>query len=336
MKTAVFNARPYDERFLNEALARSPEAGSVEFVYFQATLGPDTALLAHGCDAVCVFVNDRLDAPTLEALQALGVRAILLRCAGFNNVDMAAATRLGFFVARVPAYSPEAVAEHTLALIMTLNRHTHRAYNRVREGNFMLEGLLGVTLHGKTAGIVGTGRIGLSTARILRGLGCKVLGCDPFPSPLFEAEGLGTIVPLDVLLAQSDIVSLHCPLTDTTRHMIDAGSLALMKPGAMLVNTSRGALIDTGAVIGALKSRQLGHLAIDVYEQESELFFQDHSGEIIDDEIFQRLMTFPNVLVTGHQGFFTVEALREISEVTLQNMRCFIDGTSCANAVPTP
>ena len=336
MKTAVFSARPYDERFLNEALARSPQAGSAKLVYFQATLGPDTAPLAHGCAAVCVFVNDRLDAPTLEALQALGVRAILLRCAGFNNVDMATATRLGFFVARVPAYSPEAVAEHTLALIMTLNRHTHRAYNRVREGNFMLEGLLGVTLHGKTAGVVGTGRIGLATARILRGLGCKVLGCDPFPAPAFDTEGLGTMVPLDRLLAESDIVSLHCPLTDTTRHMIDARSLALMKPGAMLVNTSRGALIDTAAVIGALKSRQLGHLAIDVYEQESELFFQDHSGEIIDDDIFQRLMTFPNVLVTGHQGFFTEEALREISEVTLHNMRCFIDATACANAVPTP
>ena len=336
MKTAVFSARPYDERFLNEALARSPQAGSAKLVYFQATLGPDTAPLAHGCAAVCVFVNDRLDAPTLEALQALGVGAILLRCAGFNNVDMATATRLGFFVARVPAYSPEAVAEHTLALIMTLNRHTHRAYNRVRESNFMLEGLLGVTLHGKTAGVVGTGRIGLATARILRGLGCKVLGCDPLPAPAFTAEGLGTMVPLDVLLAESDIVSLHCPLTDTTRHMIDARSLALMKPGAMLVNTSRGALIDTAAVIGALKSRQLGHLAIDVYEQESELFFQDHSGEIIDDDIFQRLMTFPNVLVTGHQGFFTEEALREISEVTLHNMRCFIDGTDCANAVPAP
>ncbi|MEJ7688847.1 MAG: 2-hydroxyacid dehydrogenase [Variovorax sp.] len=331
MKTAVFSARPYDQRFLDEAVVQSADAAAFEFAYFQVTLGPDTALLAKGCDAVCVFVNDRLDEATLEALHTLGVRAIFLRCAGFNNVDLRTAERLGFFMARVPAYSPEAVAEHTLALVMTLNRHTHRAYNRVREGNFMLEGLLGMTLHGKTVGIVGTGRIGLATARIFRGLGCKVLGCDPFPAPAFEA--MGRMMPLDVLLAASDIVSLHCPLTEVTRHMINARSLALMKPGAMLVNTSRGALVDTAAVIGALKSRHLGHLAIDVYEQEGELFFQDRSGEIIEDDVFQRLMTFPNVLVTGHQGFFTVEALREIAGVTLQNMRCFIDGTPCPNTV---
>ena len=331
-RTAVFSARPYDIRFLDEALAGDAVAGGL--VYVQATLGPDTAVLARGCDAVCVFVNDRLDADTLEALHALGVRAVLLRCAGFNNVDMAAATRLGFFVARVPAYSPEAVAEHTLALIMTLNRHTHRAYNRVREGNFMLDGLLGSTLHGRTAGVVGTGRIGLATARILHGLGCRVLGSDPVPAPAFE--GLGRRVPLEVLLAESDIVSLHCPLTVATRHLIDARALASMKPGAMLVNTSRGALVDTGAVIDALKSRRLGQLAIDVYEQESELFFQDHSGEIIDDEVFRRLMSFPNVLVTGHQGFFTIEALREIAEVTRHNLRCFVDGTDGAHLVPAP
>jgi D-lactate dehydrogenase len=334
MKTAVFSARPYDERFLDEALARSGDAVLGEFAYFQASLGPATAALARSFDAVCVFVNDRLDPTTLEALHGAGVRAVLLRCAGFNNVDMAAATRLGLFVARVPAYSPEAVAEHALALIMTLNRHTHRAYNRVREGNFMLEGLLGVTLHGKTAGVVGTGRIGMATARILKGLGCTVLGCDPVPSPAFE--GLGRMVPLGTLLAASDIVSLHCPLTGDTQHLIDARSLALMKPGAMLVNTSRGALIDTGAVIEALKSRRLGHLAIDVYEQESELFFQDHSGRIIDDEVFQRLMTFPNVLVTGHQGFFTVEALREIAGTTLDNLRHFAEGTPCPHRVAAP
>lgn len=331
MKMVIFSARPYDRRFLEEALASSSNAATCEFVYIEAGLSPETAALAQGFGAVCVFVNDQLDAPTLETLHSLGVRAVLLRCAGFNNVDMAAATRLGFFVARVPAYSPEAVAEHALALIMTLNRQTHRAYNRVREGNFMLDGLLGVTLHGKTAGIVGTGRIGMATARILRGLGCDVLGCDPVPAPGFEA--IGRMVPLDVLLAQSDIVSLHCPLTEATRHMIDARSLASMKPGAMLVNTSRGALVDTDAVIGALKSRQLGHLAIDVYEQESELFFQDHSGQIIDDDVFQRLMTFPNVLVTGHQGFFTVEALREISAITLDNLHHFVARTPCPNLV---
>lgn len=334
MKTAVFSARPYDQRFLEEALRDDPKAVACEWVYFQASLGPDTARLAQGCGAVCVFVNDCLDATTLQALHALGVGAILLRCAGFNNVDMATATQLGLFVARVPAYSPEAVAEHTLALVMTLNRHTHRAYNRVREGNFMLEGLLGFTLHGRTVGIIGTGRIGLATARIFRGLGCTVLGCDPFPSPPFEA--LGQVVPLEVLLAESDIVTLHCPLNEATHHLINARSLALMKPGAMLVNTSRGALVDTHAVIQALKSRHLGHLAIDVYEQESELFFQDHSGKIIDDELFQRLMTFPNVLVTGHQGFFTTEALREIAQVTVGNLLHFAEGTPCPNLVRTP
>ena len=334
MKIAIFSARPYDRRFLEEALASSSEVATCKFVYIEAALDPETAALAQGFGAVCVFVNDRLDAPTLEALHGIGVRAVLLRCAGFNNVDMAAATRLGFFVARVPAYSPEAVAEHALALVMTLNRQTHRAYNRVREGNFVLDGLLGVTLHGKTIGIVGTGRIGMATARIFRGMGCTVLGCDPVPAPGFEA--IGRMVPLDVLLAQSDIVSLHCPLTEATRHMIDTRSLASMKPGAMLVNTSRGALVDTDAVIGALKSRQLSHLAIDVYEQESELFFQDHSGQIIDDEVFQRLMTFPNVLVTGHQGFFTVEALREISAITLDNLHHFIARTPCPNLIAAP
>lgn len=334
MKIAVFSARRYDRKFLDEANRPDRAATAYEFLYLEASLNVQTVDFARECDAVCVFVNDRLDAAVLEALYALGVRAVLLRCAGFNNVDLAAAERLGFFVARVPAYSPEAVAEHTLALIMTLNRHTHRAYNRVREGNFMLEGLLGRTLHGKTVGIVGTGRIGLATARILHGMGCVVLGADPYPSPLFEP--LGEMVPLRTLLAQSDIVSLHCPLADATRHLIDAASLALMKPGAMLVNTSRGALIDTDAAIAALKSRHLGQLAIDVYEQEGALFFQDRSGEIIDDDVFQRLMTFPNVLVTGHQGFFTEEALQEISETTLQNLCHFAAGSVCPNAVDAP
>ncbi len=260
-----------------------------------------------------------------------GVRAVLLRCAGFNNVDLAAAKALDLFVARVPAYSPEAVAEHALALVMTLNRQTHRAYNRVREGNFMLDGLLGRTLHGRTVGIVGTGKIGLATARIFNGMGCTVLGHDPYPSPAFG--GIGEMAGLDELLARADIVSLHCPLTPETHHLINDASLARMKPGAMLVNTSRGALVDTHAVIRALKSRRLGHLAIDVYEQESALFFQDLSGEIIDDEAFQRLMTFPNVLVTGHQGFFTVEALQEISAITLGNLQDFVAGRVCANRV---
>ncbi|MBK0027154.1 2-hydroxyacid dehydrogenase [Stenotrophomonas sp. S48] len=331
MQIAVFSARPYDRRFLDEASAQQGAGQGHELVYFDAALDLHTAPLAQGCAAVCVFVNDQLDAPVLQALHAGGVRAVLLRCAGFNNVDMAEAQRLGLFVARVPAYSPEAVAEHALALVMTLNRHTHRAYNRVREGNFMLDGLLGRTLHGRTVGIVGTGKIGLATARIFRGMGCTVLGHDPYPSAAFA--DVGDSVALDELLARADIVSLHCPLTPDTHHLINDASLARMKSGAMLVNTSRGALVDTHAVIRALKSRRLGQLAIDVYEQESALFFQDLSGEIIDDEAFQRLMTFPNVLVTGHQGFFTVEALQEISAITMGNLADFAAGRDCANQV---
>lgn len=334
MKIAVFSARPYDQQFLDEANQRRGAGPLFEFLYFDAALDLHTAALAQDCEAVCVFVNDRLDATVLQALQALGVRAVLLRCAGFNNVDLAAAGQLGLFVARVPAYSPEAVAEHALALVMTLNRRTHRAYNRVREGNFMLDGLLGRTLHGETVGIVGTGKIGLATARIFNGMGCTVLGHDPFPSPDFVA--IGASVALDELLARSDVVSLHCPLTPETHHLIDDVSLAAMKPGAMLVNTSRGGLVDTHAVIRALKSHRLGHLAIDVYEQESGLFFQDRSGEIIDDDAFQRLMTFPNVLVTGHQGFFTVEALQEISAITLRNLTDYAAGTPCPNRVLPP
>ncbi|MCE3607081.1 2-hydroxyacid dehydrogenase [Massilia sp. P8910] len=331
MKIAVFSTQAYDRRFLDEALAAHPQGRDITLEYQEAALALHTVALAQGCDGVCVFVNDHLDAPVLEALHRSGVRAVLMRCAGFNNVDIEAAHRLGLFVARVPAYSPEAVAEHTLALILTLNRNTHRAYARVREGNFALDGLLGSNLHGKTAGVVGTGKIGLATARILKGFGCRVLGHDPAPAPEF-AE-LGTVVDLPTLLAESDIVSLHCPLLDSTWHMINRDSLARMKPGAMLVNTSRGALIDTPAVIEALKSRQLGFLAIDVYEQEGSLFFHDRSGDIIDDDVFQRLMTFPNVLVTGHQGFFTVEAMREIAEVTLENIACFMDGRHCANEI---
>ncbi|WP_438765045.1 2-hydroxyacid dehydrogenase [Kushneria sp. TE3] len=331
MKVTLYSAQPYDERFFEEARLEGFADQPFELIYQETTLTRQTTALAEGSDAVCVFVNDVLDEAVLEALAGMGVKAIVLRCAGFNNVDLAAAERLGFFVARVPAYSPEAVAEHALALAMTLNRHTHRAFNRVREGNFALDGLLGVTLQGKTVGIVGTGRIGLATARIFKGLGCRVLGSDPFPAEGFDA--IGEIVEVDTLLAQADIVSLHCPLLEATHHLINEASLLRMKPGAMLINTSRGALIDTRAVIEALKSRQLGALAIDVYEQESGLFFKDRSSEIIDDDVFSRLMTFPNVLVTGHQGFFTVEALREIAQVTLNNLLCLSRGAHCENAL---
>ncbi|TWH76355.1 D-lactate dehydrogenase [Azomonas agilis] len=331
MKIAVFSTQPYDQRFLDEALHNHSKLQKIELVYQQAGLTEQTASLAQGCELVCAFVNDQLDAPVLERLSQYGVKGILLRCAGFNNLDLATAQRLKLFVARVPAYSPEAVAEHTIALVMTLNRHIHRAYNRVREGNFRLDGLLGFNLYGKTVGLVGTGQIGLATARIFKGFGCRVLGCDPYTNPAFLT--LGHYVELDQLLAESDIVSLHCPLNEQSKHLVNAQRLAQMKPGAMLVNTSRGGLIDTKAVIDALKSRQISALGIDVYEQESQLFFQDRSAEHIDDEVFLRLMTFPNVIVTGHQGFFTLEALREISEVTLHNLECYLEGTPCANAL---
>lgn len=332
MKIAVFSAQPYDRRFLDEAFSSDATAGPVELLYFAEALNERSTNLARDCEVVCVFVNDVLNAAVLDTLAQLGVRAVLLRCAGFNNLDTASAARLGLFVARVPAYSPEAVAEHTLALVLTLNRHTHRAYLRVRDGNFALDGLLGSNLHGKTVGLVGLGKIGLATARIFKGFGCVVLGYDPNVPDEFAA--IGSAVELDTLLAESDYVSLHCPLTPDNRHLIDASALARIKPGAMLINTSRGGLIDTVAVINALKSRKLGALAIDVYEQESELFFHDRSADILGDDVFQRLMTFPNVLVTGHQGFFTIEAMREIAQVTLHNFACYRSGKPCANLVP--
>ncbi|WP_374358074.1 2-hydroxyacid dehydrogenase [Pseudoduganella danionis] len=331
MKLAVYSAQPYDRRFLDEA-RQNFAGGGVDAVYFSDALTLDTIPLAQGCTAVCVFVNDQLDAQVLAALHASGVRAVLLRCAGFNNVDLQAGHALGLFMARVPAYAPEAVAEHALAMVMTLNRHTHRAYARVREGNFSLDGLLGMTLHGKTVGIVGAGQIGAAAARIFHGMGCQVLISDPMPLPHLAA--VARHVALDELLASADIVTLHCPLMDSTRHMINAASLARMKTGAMLVNTSRGGLIDTAAVIEALKSRQLGALAIDVYEQEASLFFHDHSSDIIADDVFQRLLTFPNVLVTGHQGFFTIEAMREIASVTFDNLACYIQHRPCPNLLP--
>ena len=330
MRIAMYSTQPYDRRFFDEAL-KGLQLQNVQYTYLEAGLRANSVPLAQGCEAVCVFVNDALDGETLRALHALGVRAVLLRCAGYNQLDLAAARELGLFVARVTSYSPEAVAEHTAALVLTLNRKTHRAYARVREGNFALDGLLGTNLHGKTVGIIGTGRIGLATARIFHGFGCRVLAYDPVQS--LQLAAIGTVAPLATVLSESDIVSLHCPLNETTHHMIDAAALAQLKPGAMLVNTSRGALIDTAAVIDALKSRHLGSLAIDVYEQEADWFFQDHSSEIIDDDMLQLLLSFPNVLVTGHQGFFTVEALREIAATTLDNLACFVTGRECPNKV---
>ena len=327
MKIAVFSSKRYDRASLDAA-----NAGPHELHYFEPHLDAETAPLARGHDAVCVFVNDRLDAPVLEALASDGIRLIALRCAGFNNVDIHAAQRLGLAVVRVPAYSPHAVAEHTVALILALNRKLHRAYNRVREGNFALDGLLGFDLHGRTAGVVGTGKIGAVAARILAGFGCSVLAFDPFPDEGCRALGV-RYVSLDELLGASDIITLHCPLTPENHHLIGAAALAKMKPGAMLINTSRGGLLDTRAVIEALKSGKLGHLGLDVYEEESEIFFEDLSGTILRDDIFTRLLTFPNVIITGHQGFFTREALDNIARTTIGNITQFDETGSAANAV---
>jgi D-lactate dehydrogenase len=319
MRITVFSARAYDRRFLDEANADGRHALS----YVEARLDATTVAAARDADAVCAFVNDRLDAAVLQQLHAGGVRLVLLRSAGFNHVDLDAAARLGLPVGRVPEYSPHAVAEHTVALILTLNRKIHRAHARVREGNFALDGLLGFDLNGSTVGVVGTGRIGRCFVRIMAAFGCRVLACDPEPSD--EAIALGArYVDWPELLAESDIISLHCPLTPSTRHLVDADALARMKRGAMLVNTSRGAVIDTKAVIGALKRGQLGGLGLDVYEEEDRLFFRDLSDAVLQDDVFARLLTFPNVVITGHQGFFTVQAMAAIARTTLANADAWV------------
>ncbi|PHH87693.1 hypothetical protein CDD83_8525 [Cordyceps sp. RAO-2017] len=334
MKLAVFSAKAYDRRYLERARAQWP-ALAVEASYHELPLGESTAGLARGADAVCVFVNDAVGGGVLAALARGGVRAVLLRCAGANNVDLAAAEREGIMVANVPAYAPEAVAEFAVALLQTLNRKTHRAWARVREANFALDGLLGRTLRGKTVGIVGTGRIGLAAAAILGpGFGCRLLAYDPCPDRDALAALGGRYAPsLDALLPECDVVSLHCPLTDATRHLVNRDSLALMRPGVLLVNTSRGGLVDTRAAIDALKSRHLGGLALDVYEAEGPLFYDDHSADIIQDDALMRLLTFPNVLVCGHQAFFTDEALAEIADATLRNLSDFAATGSCPNSL---
>lgn len=330
MRVAVFSTKPYDRQFVDAANA----SGRHELSYFEARLSCETAALAHGAEAVCAFVNDELDRCVLQELGRLGVRLIVLRCAGFNNVDLVAARELGIAVGRVPAYSPHAVAEHTFALLLTLVRKTHRAYNRVREGNFSLEGLLGFDLSGKTIGIVGVGAIGSVVAQIAHGFGCNVLGADPYPRAGIEA--FIEYVSLNDLFERSDIVTLHCPLDSSTRHLVDAAALDRMKKGAVLINTSRGAVVDTHAVIGALKRSQLGGLAIDVYEEEEELFFEDRSSQPILDDQFARLLTFPNVIITGHQGFFTAEALSNIAATTIANLDKFEREGVPLHQVPAP
>lgn len=328
MKMAVFSTKPYDRLYLSKAAAADHE-----LAFFDVRLCPDTAQLAAGADAVCAFVNDDLGAETIAQLADLGVRLIALRSAGFNHVDLDAATARGLHVGRVPAYSPHAVAEHTVALILTLNRHMHRAYNRVREGNFSLDGLLGFDLNGKTVGIVGTGQIGEVVARILHGFGCKLLAYDPAPNPACADLGVA-YVPLDTLFEQSDIITLQCPLTPQTHHLIDAEAIAKMKHGVMLINTSRGAVVDTATVIAGLKTGQIGSVGLDVYEEEADLFFEDYSETIIDDDVFARLLTFPNVLITGHQAFFTDEALTAIAETTLANVAAFAKDSAPVHPVP--
>jgi D-lactate dehydrogenase len=325
MKTAVFSTKPYDRAFLDAANGQYRH----ELVYLQPRLTGETAALAAGFDAVCAFVQDQLDAAVLEKLAAGGTRVVALRCAGFNNVDLAAAARLGQTVVRVPAYS---VAEHTVGLMLALNRKLHRAYNRIREGNFALEGLLGFDFHGRTVGIVGTGKIGATLARILHGFGCRLLAHDAWQNPDCLALGVG-YVPLEQLLSESDVVSLHCPLTPQTHHLIDAAAIERMKPGAMLINTSRGAVLDTRAVIRGLKSRRIGALGLDVYEEEEGIFFEDLSARGIDDDVLARLLTFPNVLITGHQAFFTSDALVAIARTTLANLADVEAGRPCANEV---
>lgn len=328
MKVTLFSSKPYDEAFLKRL---NPSFGH-ELVFIENRLNPQTAHFAYGSPAVCAFVNDVLDATTLEKLAHGGTRFIAMRCAGYNNVDLAAAQSLGLQVARVPAYSPFAVAEHAVALFLSLNRHVHKAYNRVRDGNFSIDGLIGHDVHGMTIGVIGTGSIGRIFARIMSGFGCEVLACDVAQDP--ECLSMGVrYVDLDELFARSQAISLHCPLTPQTYHLVNEQSLARMRDGVFLINTSRGALIDTEAVMVAIKSSKIGGLALDVYEEESALFFEDRSVGIIQDDVFMRLTTFPNVLVTGHQAFFTHEAMTNIAQTTLSNLADFEAGRACANRV---
>ncbi|MBS7563948.1 2-hydroxyacid dehydrogenase [Mucilaginibacter sp. Bleaf8] len=326
MKIAVFSTYHYDEEFLNRF-----NTGH-ELTYFILPLNEQTAQLTAGFEAVCIFVNDTVNEAVLRILHANGVKLIVLRCAGFNNVDIKAADALGIPVLRVPAYSPEAVAEHAMALILTLNRKTHKAYNRVREGNFSLERLMGFNLHNRKVAVIGTGNIGKAFCNILKGFGCRISAYDVYPDAELAASGV-TYGSLEETLSEADVVSLHCPLLDSTRHMINAKTLELFKSGAMLINTSRGGLIDTQDVIEALKSGRLGYLGLDVYEQESNLFFHDYSEGIIQDDIIMRLISFPNVLITSHQGFFTKEAIEQIARTTFHNIDAFINKTTLANRV---
>ena len=322
MRTILFSSQTYDR----DSFLAAPTEASIELHFQAARLSLDTVALAERFEVVCAFINDDLSAPVLEHLAAGGTRLIALRSAGYNHVDLAAAKRLGLSVVRVPAYSPHAVAEHAVALILALNRRLHRAYNRTREGDFTLHGLTGFDLYGKTVGVVGTGQIGATFAKIMAGFGCQLLAYDPYPNP--EVQALSArYLPLAELLAEAQIISLHCPLTADSKHLINSQSLAHLQPGAMLINTGRGALVDTPALIEALKSGQLGYLGLDVYEEEAQLFFEDRSDLPLQDDVLARLLTFPNVIVTAHQAFLTREALAAIAQTTLDNIAAWAGGT---------
>ncbi len=321
MRVAVFSTKAYDQHALRESNKRHDH----DLAFFEAKLTDETVPLAEGYEAVCAFVNDDLSARVLLNLARGGTRLIALRSAGFNHVDLATAEQVGLTVARVPAYSPYAVAEHTVGLMLSLNRKIHRAYTRTRESNFSIEGLIGFDMAGKTVGVVGTGQIGQTVLRIMNGFGCELVAHDPYPNPAVEALG-AEYVDVDTLVARSDIVSLHCPLTPQTFHIMNHRRLALIRPGAMLINTSRGALIDASAAIEALKDGRLGYLGLDVYEEEGDLFFEDLSDRVVTDDTLMRLLTFPNVLVTSHQAFFTREAVANIAATTLENITAFETG----------
>lgn len=327
MKVAVYSSKLYDK----QALCRTLDP-QWQVVYFESALDLNTVSAAQGAEVVSVFVNDRLDEPVLQQLAAGGTKMLALRCAGFNHVDLQAAQQLGIRVARVPAYSPYAVAEHTIGLMLALNRKLYRAYNRVREGNFSLNGMLGFDMYGKTVGIIGAGKIGRLVGKMLKAFGCRVLVYDPYECTVCKQLGIEQ-VELDEIWAQSDIISLHCPLTPQTDHIINADTIAKMKRGVMLINTGRGALMDTEALVSGLKSKQIGYLGLDVYEKEGALFFEDHSCEIIQDDLFERLLTFHNVLITGHQAYFTEEALNHIAETTSDNIRAYLADEIMQNEV---
>lgn len=328
MKISVFSTKPYDQQFLQ--LVNKDFGHNLTF--HEYPLAPDTINLIEDETGVCVFVHDKINRKVIESLDRKGVKLIALRCAGFNNVDLAAARDFGITVVRVPAYSPEAVAEHTVGLMLSLSRKIHRAYNRIREGNFSLNGLLGFELHNKTIGIVGTGRIGTALAKIVTGFGATVIATDVQPNDTCHDLGV-EYVSFDELCQRSDVISLHCPLTPDTYHLVNEQTINLMKQGVMIINTSRGAVLDTESTIDALKNNHIGYLGLDVYEQEEHLFFEDLSDQIITDDVFERLLTFPNVLITGHQAFFTTEAMTNIARTTLHNISCFENGDTCATQI---